>query len=173
MRKPNSNSLYGRLTRAEKLDEFYAAVYGQALGIKELVALCEGWGLATSAGAVCQEIQNHGMVWKIKAANERAELRQGVLPEDADAKIVEARRQIEFDLAYTDLSTAERLKLLTHFESKRSLDLETEKYRSSVQSDIDRALEAFKNELQANAAALAAFEEFRAKVKAALEKKAA
>jgi hypothetical protein len=161
MRKIRPDSLYAKLEAANLLDEFYTWLFGSQPSYEEMLAWFKAHNIATSNGAIHTLIHVHALNWKVFRALQAEEEVDGTLPADVDEKIRTRLKQNEFDLVFSELSNKERLSLLSLQEKREERLLDTEKFRAALKSDLEKGIDALREECSRNAAALQAWEKLR------------
>ncbi|MBT64665.1 MAG: hypothetical protein CML13_15820 [Puniceicoccaceae bacterium] len=179
-RKENSNSIASRLSRIE-LDEGTAYdLVRERLGVENMDYadavewIEETFELETSVGALVNFYRKHCTGFKAKRNREYAREIRDMFEKDPEINFSELTlQQIEqraFEEAYAKdadikdlqalssiLGDSARLKL-----QQRRLELDVNKWRDAVKSDIEKGLDALQDEIKGNAEALKLFDQMKA-----------
>lgn len=137
--KIRSDSVYAQLGRAGLLDEFFAWVYEEHPGYKDIRAWLSERDLPHSDGAIHTLLRVHSIHWRVERAELRAAATAQSLPDNTDELIRRQLKAKEFDLAFADLTSQETLSVLRFDLDKRSAEFAAELERQKL--DLKRESE--------------------------------
>lgn len=171
--KPRSDSKVARLPE-ETRAEIVRRLAEENQSFKEVSAWLKDDGISISATALHDWYSVHS--WKISAASARQVADQArddaAASGDYDAATLALVKERAYILARTKGASVKDLAMLADIigESakltlkKRELELNFEKHRETVKTNIEKGLDALHAEIKGNAEALALFQKFKAAV---------
>jgi uncharacterized protein YggL (DUF469 family) len=137
MSKPDNESLWKKLHKAEVLDEFCALMFDQQLRYEELLEQLEKWGISSSMGALSRFADSQRSEW----AFARAKRQYASVLADEGVDLDEAQRKL----------VAERLFNLAaspHISEKALLKLREMELKTAVLKQNERKLEQAERRLE-------------------------
>jgi hypothetical protein len=152
------------------------ALYQKKSGEECLVWLEQNHGVKSSTGALSNFAGWYPFSRPLEMVDARAKAVEAQLKADPNlhfnAEQVSAAGQIAFEQIALQLQDVKGFINLSKLRLKqRELELNLEKFRQTVKSDIDKGLDALHAEIKGNAQALQLFEKFKAAILASTEGK--